>query len=124
MMGKQQPQEFLFAYRVDLNQRVPQEHQLRRVNDLIDFTFVRASVADLYGYNGNESVDPAILLKLMFLISFDNVASERELMRTLPYRLDYLWFLGYGLDDEIPHHSVLSKARRLWGAERFEELFV
>lgn len=60
----------------------------------------------------------------MFLLFFDDVASERELMRTLPYRLDYLWFLGYGLDHEVPNHSVLSKARARWGVELFENLFV
>jgi hypothetical protein len=30
-------------------------------------------------------------------------------MRVIPERLDYMWFLGYGLDDEIPDHSVLSE---------------
>jgi hypothetical protein len=44
-------------------------------------------------------------------------------MRIVPLRLDYLWFLGYGLEDEIPNHSVLSKARKRWGAEVFERLF-
>jgi IS5 family transposase len=65
-----------------------------------------------------------ILLKLMFLLFYDNVASERELMSIVPERLDYLWFLGYGLEDKIPNHSVLSKARRLWGQEVFQRLFV
>lgn len=124
MMGSHQPQKELFAYRVDLDQRIPPDHVLRRVQGAIDFDFVRALVADKYGYNGHESVDPATLLKLMFLLFFDDVASERELMRTLPYRLDYLWFLGFELDDEVPNHSVLSKARARWGAELFEELFV
>jgi len=45
-------------------------------------------------------------------------------MSIIPERLDYLWFLGYGLDDEIPHHSVLSKARRRWGQEVFKGLFI
>ena len=44
-------------------------------------------------------------------------------MDTLPERLNYLWFLGYGLDDDVPHHSVLSKAPRRWGCEVFEMLF-
>jgi IS5 family transposase len=61
---------------------------------------------------------------MMFLLFYDDVSSERELMRIVPERLDYLWFLGYGLDDEIPNHSVLSKARRRWGTEVFESLFV
>jgi transposase len=50
--------------------------------------------------------------------------SERELMAVIGERLDYLWFLGYGLDDKIPDHSVLSKARARWGKEVFESLFV
>ena len=40
-----------------------------------------------------------------------------------PLRIDYLWFLGYGLEDEVPSHSVLSKARQRWGQEVFEQLF-
>ena len=44
-------------------------------------------------------------------------------MRIVPERLDYMWFLGYGLDDTVPNHSVLSKARKRWGQEVFVALF-
>jgi transposase len=94
------------------------------VRAALDFSFVRRKVAHCYGYNGNESIDPEVILKLMFVLFLDNVKSERELMRMLPERLDYLWFLGFGLDDDIPDHSVLSKARARWGREIFESLFV
>ena len=60
----------------------------------------------------------------MFLLFFDNVASERALMKIIAERMDYMWFLGYGLDDEIPNHSVLSKARARWGVDVFETLFI
>ena len=124
MMGMKQPQKELFSYQVDLDRRVRSDHPLRKIGQAIDFTFVRHVVAPRYGYNGNVSVDPAVIMKMMFLLFYDDVASERELMGTIPERLDYLWFLGYGLDDEIPDHSVLSKARRRWGVEVFEQLFV
>jgi transposase len=124
MMGIHQPQAELFSYQVNLDKRIRRDHPLRRVAQAVDFSFARAEVAACYGYNGQESVDPAVLLKMMFLLFYDNVASERELMNIIPERLDYLWFLGYGLDEEIPHHSVLSKARRRWGMEVFERLFV
>jgi transposase len=123
MMGIHQPQPELFSYQVNLEKRVRPDHPLRRVAQAVDFAFARAEVAGLYGDNGHESVDPAILLKMMFLLFFDNVASERELMNVIPERLDYLWFLGYGLDDAVPNHSVLSKARRRWGKEVFQRLF-
>ena len=124
MMGTHQPQASLFSYQVNLDKRVRADHPLRRVAQAVDFDFVRAEVAHCYGDNGNESVDPVILLKMMFLLFYDNVASERELMGIIPERLDYLWFLGYSLDEEIPHHSVLSKARRRWGKEVFQRLFI
>jgi transposase len=124
MMGIQNEQGTLFTYRVNLDKRVRPDHPLRRVHEAVDFDFVRAEVATLYGANGNESVDPAVILKMMFLLFFENVTSERELMRIIPERLDYLWFLGYGLEDSIPDHSVLSKARARWGRDAFEKFFV
>jgi transposase len=123
-MGVHTPQKELFSYGVDLDRRVRADHPLRRVNAMVDFTFAREVVKHTYGANGNESIDPLVLLKLMFLLFHENVRSERELMRRLPERLDWLWFLGYTLDDDVPNHSVLSKARARWGGELFEELFV
>jgi transposase len=124
MMGTQNKQNPLFLYQVNLEARIHPEHPLRKIKAALDFSFVRAEVEDRYGYNGNGSVDPEVILKLMFLLFFEDVASERELMRVLPCRLDWLWVLDLGLEDPIPDHSVLSKARRRWGREVFESLFV
>jgi transposase len=123
MMGRQDAQHPLYCV-VDLEERVPPGHPLRRVAAAVDFTFVRAEVATFYGYNGQVSVDPVVILKLLFLLFLDDVPGERELMRQVAYRLDYLWFLGLGLDDAVPDHSVLSKARSRWGGAVFERLFV
>lgn len=124
MMGRHEPQKDLFSYHIDLDKRVRPENPLRRIAEKIDFTFIREEVAKFYGKKGNESVDPVIMLKMIFLLFYDDVASERELMKIIAERLDYLWFLGYRLDDEIPNHSVLSKARKRWGQEVFEGFFI
>jgi transposase len=124
MMGRQrQPPGKLFYYDFSLEQRIPQEHLLRKVRALVDFEFTYGLVRKHYGVKGNVSVPPPVILKLMLLLFLYEVASERELMRTLPYRLDWLWFLGYDLDSEVPDHSVLSKARSRWGSEVFETAF-
>lgn len=123
MMGSHQAQDLLFSYSVNLEKRVRPDHPLRRFQALLDLSWVPSAVAHRYGINGNVSVDPVILVKMMLLLFVDNVPSERELMAMIRERMDYLWFLGYGLDDEIPDHSVLSKARRRWGPELFEEIF-
>jgi transposase len=60
---------------------------------------------------------------MMLLLTFYSVRSERELIATIPERLDWLWFLDYDLDDDIPNHSVLSKARTRWGVEAFKTFF-
>lgn len=124
MMGKQDTQSCLFSYSVDLEKRVRPENPLRQIQQQVDFGWVCQEVNHLYGHNGNVSVDPEVILKMLFLLFWDNIKSERELMRIIPERLDYLWFLGYGLDQEIPDHSVLSKARGRWGRAVFERFFV
>lgn len=124
MMGMQQsPQSSLFYIGINIDRRVRANHPLRRVKQLIDFDFSYKEVKDLYGTNGNVSVPPPVILKLMLLLVFYNVRSERELMDTLPERIDWLWFLDYDLDTEIPNHSVLSKARKKWGVEIFQSFF-
>jgi Transposase and inactivated derivatives len=108
---------------INIDKRIRKNHPLRKIRELIDFDFIYNEVKDKYGYNGNESIPPPVILKLMLLLVLYNVRSERELMDTLGERLDWLWFLGFDLDTEIPDHSVLSKARRRWGEEAFRGFY-
>jgi len=124
MIGKQEKQSGMFCYAVQLEKRIPKHHPLRSIKKALDLGFVRSSVSQFYGCNGNVSVDPEVIVKMMLLLFLDNLASERELMQQIKYRMDYLWFLDFGLDSEVPDHSVLSKARRRWGSSLFEQLFV
>jgi transposase len=124
MMGYQESfQPKLFYQQINLDQRVLETHLLRKIQEKIDFDFIYGEVKDTYGDNGNVSVPPPVILKMMLLLVFYNVRSERELMDTIPLRLDWLWFLGYDLDSEVPNHSVLSKARARWGGEAFKNFF-
>ena len=124
MMGHQEGfQPKLFYHQINLEQRVPKDHTLRKIQEKIDFDFVYGEVKDTYGDNGNVSIPPPVILKMMLLLILYNVRSERELMETIPVRLDWLWFLGYDLDSEVPNHSVLSKARVRWGVEAFRSFF-
>lgn len=125
MMGQQAKgrQLKMFHQGICLERRVRPDHPLRQVKKLVDFDFIYQEVAPFYGINGNVSVPPPVILKLMLLLVFYNVRSERELMATLPERLDWLWFIDFDLDDDIPGHSVLSKARSRWGTAAFQHFF-
>lgn len=124
MMGFQSDyQPKLFYLSIHLEERIPDHHVLRRIKSRVDFDFIYDEVQDRYGENGNVSVPPPVILRMMLLVVLYNVRSERELMSTIPLRLDWLWFLGYDLDSVIPDPSVLSKARARWGAEAFRRFF-
>jgi transposase len=125
MMGRQAKGQQLkmFYPGLCLERRVRPDHPLRQVKKLVDFDFIYQMVAPTYGVNGNVSVPPPVILKLMLLLVFYNVRSERELLATLPERLDWLWFIDFDLDNDIPDHSVLSKARSRWGTAAFKHFF-
>jgi transposase len=126
MMGTQpnSRQPALFSYHINLEHRVAADHLLRRVCAVLDLSFVIPTVSQLYGRCGNVSLDPRVILKMMLLLFLYNIASERELLEQIRVRLDFLWFLGFDLESDIPDHSVLSKARARWGEELFQKLFV
>lgn len=124
MLGYQADvQPKLFYHLINLDERIPANSVLRKIRGLIDFDFIYQEVRDCYGGKGNVSVPPPVILKMMLLLILYNVRSEREFMNTLPVRLDWLWFLDYDLDSEIPNHSVLSKARNRWGVDSFQRFF-
>jgi transposase len=126
MMGTQpsRRQPALFSYPIDLEPRLGAEHLLRKVSATLDLSFVLPIVRHRYGRSGNVSLDPRVIVKMLLLLFLYDVASERELMEQIRARLDFLWFLGFDLDTDIPDHSVLSKARARWGTRVFEQLFV
>ena len=124
MMGYEKDgQEKLYLTNLNLDERIRKDHILRKIAKHIDFDFIYKEVKDTYGTKGNISVPPPVILKMMLLLVLYNVRSERELMLTIPERLDWLWFLGYDLEDDSPNHSVLSKARARWGMEVFKKFF-
>jgi len=78
MMGVQQPpQSSLFYTGINIEKRIRLNHPLRKVHKLIDFDFAYNEVKDLYGSNGNVSIPPPVILKLMLLLVFYNVRSVR-----------------------------------------------
>ena len=109
MMGREAPlQSKLFYTNFNLERHIRGNHPLRPIAQRIDFEFAYQEVADTYGENGNISVPPPMVLKLMLLLVLHNVRSERELMVTLPERLDWLWFLGLDLVSPICRQHTTS----------------
>lgn len=111
---------------VSLEDLVPQDHLLRKVDKYIDFSFIHEKVSPLYcENNGRPAVDPTVLFKMIFLGYFYGIRSERQLEREIQTNLAYRWFLGLGLTDKVPDHTTISWNRRTRFKDTtiFQEIF-
>ena len=114
MMGTKEPEAKLF-YQFSLEERIPEDHLLRRVLAAVDFAFVRRLTERFYSHTGQPSIDPVVIFKMALLSYLYGITSERRLVEEIRLNLAYLWFIGYDLDETVPDHSVLSKARKRYG---------
>jgi len=111
---------------VSIEVLVPEQHLLRKVNQTVDFSFIRDRVKHLYCEdNGRPALDPVVLFKLLLLGYLYGVRSERQLMREVEVNVAYRWFLGLKLRDKVPDASTLSQNRRRRFAEStiYQEIF-
>ena len=112
---------------VCLDELVPEDDRYRRLDRLVDWSFVRVLAAPYYAEDvGRPSIDPIVLVKLMVAGALEGIGSTRELLRQAGVRLDLRRFLGYGLGERLPAHQTLSHAhtRRFVDAALFERLFL
>lgn len=98
---------------VILEDLVPADHLLRKIDKYIDFEFIRDKVRHLYcDNNGRPAVDPVLLFKMLFIGYLFGVRSERQLVREVQVNVAYRWFLGLSLTDKIIDASTFSQQRR------------
>lgn len=98
---------------VSIEDLVPADHMLRKIDKYIDFSFIDEKVRHLYCQdNGRPAIDPLVLFKMIFLGYFYGIRSERQLEREVQTNLAYRWFLGLGLTDRVPDHTTISWNRR------------
>jgi transposase len=110
MRGEDPKQEAMFSY-VSLERRVPQDHPLRPVREMVDMILREMSprFARLYAKVGRPSIAPERLLRALLLQIFYSVRSERLLMEQLDYNLLFRWFVGMEMDERVWNHAVFSK---------------
>ncbi len=111
------------VYELDWERRIPSEHLLRRVSEVVDFSFVRRLTTRYYSHTGKPGIDPVVLVKMALLGYLYGITSERRLAEELRLNLAFMWFVGYDLDESTPDHSVLSKARRRFGVTVYQAFF-
>jgi len=119
MRGSDERTGSLFSF-VDLEERVPKRHPLRKIRQIVNdaLAALDGAFSKLYSCEGRPSIAPEKLLRASLLQAFFSVRSERQLMEQLDYNLMFRWFVGLGIDDPVWDATVFTKNRdRLLDAE-------
>lgn len=94
---------------VSLEMLVPENHLLRKIDAVIDFTDIYKFVDNLYCKdNGRPSVDPVVLFKIVMIQHIYGIASLRRTLEEVNMNMAYRWFIGYPLNEPVPHFSTVS----------------
>src|SRR5277367_902897 len=110
MMGMQTAPAQLF-YDFCLNDHVPDEHLLRRIDQFIDLEKVRTELRPFYSNIGRPSIDPELMMRMLIVGYCMGIRSERRLCEEIHLNLAYRWFCRLGLDGKVPDHSTFSRNR-------------
>ena len=109
-----------------LDDLVPEDHLVRKLENAIDWSFIYDMVKDCYCEdNGRPSLDPVILIKLAIIQYMFGIRSMRQTIQEIKVNTAYRWFLGLGLRDAVPHFSTFGKnyERRFKDTDLFERIF-
>ena len=112
MRGNDGKQNELFSY-VSLEARVPKNHPLRKMREMVDEALegMSADFDEMYSRMGRPSIPPEHLLRALLIQVLYSIRSERMLIEQLDYNLLFRWFIGLGVDDEVWHPTTFTQNR-------------
>lgn len=124
MQGRHQYQPELFS-QIDYEQLIPKGHLLRRVDRVLDLSFLHEMTAPLYSAEkGRPSIDPEVFVRMILLEALYNIDSDRQLCEEVGYNLAYRWFCKLSLKDSVPDHSSITRIRDRLGEETYRKIFL
>lgn len=113
-------------FTTSLDDVVPEDHFLRRLDKAVNFDFIYKELEPYYcANNGKYSTDPVVIVKSLLIGFLYGIDSERRIEQETMYNVAYRWFLGLGFDERVPDHSTISQLRRrkFNDADLFKKLF-
>ena len=125
MMGQLPPDQNALFYEFCLENYVPQDHLLRKIDPLLDLSALRDHLSQFYSHTGRPSIDPEVMLRMLLVGYCYGIRSERRLCEEVHLNLAYRWFCRLGLEGKVPDHSTFSENRhgRFRESDVFRQLF-
>lgn len=108
-----------------MDELIPEDHLLRKIDSVIDFTKIYDIVSDLYcENNGRPGIDPIVLFKMVLIQHIYGIPSLRKTADEVKVNVAYRWFLGYLLNEQTPHFSTISyNFKNRFTGETIEKVF-
>jgi transposase len=117
MMGRRERGQGQFFYEFHLDDVVPPDHLVRKIDGVLDLGWIHKELAPYYSHTGRPSIDPELMIRMLIVGYVFAIRSEREICAQVQVNLAYRWFCGLSIEEPIPSHSCFSRARH----ERFRE---
>jgi transposase len=109
MMGQQTGLQERLFYEFRLEDWVPVDHLLRKIDGVLDLSSLRRELAPVYSHTGRPSVDPELMVRMLLVGYCYGLRSERRLCDETHLNLAYRWFCRLGLEGTVPDHSTFPK---------------
>ena len=125
MMGPAVGQQDRLFYAFNIEDRVPANHLLRRIDAVLDLSWLRDEIAPFYSHTGCPSIDPELVIRMLLVGYCYSIRSERRLCQEVDLNLAYRWFCRLGIEDKVPNHSTFSVNRhgRFRDGNVFRQIF-
>ncbi len=111
MMGERLVRQDSLFYAICLEDKVPADHLVRRIDAVLDLSWLRAELAPYYSHTGCPSVDPELMIRMLLLGYCYSIRSDRRLCQEVDMNFAYRWFCHLGLEGRVPDHSTFSVNR-------------
>ncbi len=109
MLSKHQQQARNQLIAISLDDLVPEDHLVRKIDKVINFDFIYPLVEHTYSHTGRPSVDPVVLIKLVLIQYLFGIRSMRQTIKEVETNMAYRWFLGYDFNQKILTSLLLVK---------------
>jgi len=125
MLGEQVGLQDRLFYEFDLDDRIPADHFLRKIDAVLDLSWLRSELSSYYSHTGRPSIDPELMIRMLLIGYCCSIHSERRLCQDVELNLAYRWFCRLGLEDDVPDHSTFSVNRhgRFRDSDLFRQVF-
>ncbi len=108
MMGDRLVRQDRLFYEICLEDKVPPDHLVRRLDAALELSWLRAELSPYYSHTGCPSVDPELMIRMLIVGYCYSIRSDRRLCQEVEMNLAYRWFCRLGLEGGVPDQRALS----------------